>query len=73
MAVRLRQHVGWELFTQEEVLQKFDEVVVDHEVIGLSFRHENKIHWTKYKKKDIPKSIIRQAVRLLQKRNENRE
>ena len=71
--VTLRQHVGWEIFKREEVLQNFDEIVVDHEVIGMCFRYENKIHWTKYQKKDIPKSIIRQAVSLLQKRNENRE
>jgi hypothetical protein len=71
MGVQLRQHVGRELFKQGETAQNFDEILCDGLILGMSFRFENKIHW-RYKKKEIPKSIRKQAIRLCQDRNAKR-
>ena len=72
MGVEIRQHVGQQIFTNETRAARFDEIVCDGEVIGIRFHSERLIRWTRYKKKDIPKRIQKQAVRLCMQKDENR-
>lgn len=56
----------------KDVWHGYDDIVLDGVTIGICFRFENKIHW-RFKKSEIPPSVKKNAIKLLQRRNERRE
>lgn len=67
--VQLRQATGLTVGSGQPVKHNYDEVIAEGVVLGFCFRYENVIHW-QVSKASIPPVIIKQAVRLLQDRNE---
>lgn len=67
--LELRRAVGWDATTRQTSVCGYDELVLDGVVIGVSMVGANEIHWQPYPKKDIPKSVRSNAVKLCQERN----
>jgi len=66
--VELRPSTGTCVFTGKTVEHTYDEIMLDGLVIGISFRYANTVHW-RYKKKELPPSIRKKAIRMLMDRN----
>ena len=67
--VELRRSKGWDLIAKQERENRYDDIIVDGQTLGLCYLMDNKIHWNMPKSK-IPMSIRMQAMRLCRERNE---
>ena len=69
MALILRPVFGLEVATKQQNSVGYDELVLDGVVIGICLHADRFIKWQPYPKKDIPKSVRKEAVQLCMKRD----